>query len=143
MERQRSLGFLGAAAALSALAHAAKGTMTAINDLVENVPFLPIRRVRGPSGRKSFGTRYSGPTKSVKKQLPNGGYAWVPEPVEPEYVGGRMYATAPSRRDRQRRVNFGSVTLPPGDANRILAAEAKRNRKADRNLTLAHRGAFN
>jgi len=132
---QKHVTLAGSAAVL---AFAAGNMAKAVETLVEN-----IRATKRPTGGKSFGRVDSHPKRMMKKELPNGKFTMIPEPPVPEYVGARMYYKTPSRRDRQRSVNFGSSKLPPADANRILAAEAKRNRKADRNLTLAHRGAFN
>ena len=146
MDHKKLIGFLGLGAAVASMSRAAKDASIAIegaaDTMAEMIPLL--RRPNGSTGRKSYGTRYSGPTRMIKKELPNGKFTLVPEPPVPEYIGARMYATRSSKTEMRRKLNFISkAALPPADANRVLAAEAKRARKADRNLTLAFRGAFN
>lgn len=106
--------------------------------------FRPIRN-RYTGQRRTYGSRPSHPERMVKKALPNGAEVFIPAPPVPEYVGLRMHVKPPSRNMARRAViaRKGIHALPPTDLNRFLAAEAKRARKADRNLTLAHRGAFN
>jgi hypothetical protein len=133
MFSQRGTALAAMVAAMGNLGLAAKG----VTDF--------IRPVQTNFSRKTFGVRYSGPGGMMHKTLPNGKKVFTPEPPTPEYVGDRMFAKAPSRiqRLRMNRLRRDSKTFKGTEANRILAAEAKRARKADRNLTLAYRGAFN